>query len=98
MSHGHIVPERNRRLRECDAVDIALEMLGEARACRYSLALFLLPDGEFKVTASRGPAFDYLHAHNSAALVGVYTGEADVADVVEDVWARAERIEMEWSR
>lgn len=97
MTHGHIVPDRSRRLRQCDADDMAAELLSEARHADIKLALFLLPSGEFKITAASGPAFDYHFAHDRHSMVGLYSGEATKAEIVEDVRVRAEQIGMEWA-
>lgn len=96
-THGHIVPEHNRRLRQCDAGDMAAELLHEARHAGIKLALFLLPNGDFKITASQGPAFDYHMAHDERSMVGLYDGEATKAQIVDDVRVRAEQIGMEWA-
>lgn len=93
MTHSHIVPEHSRRLRD----DMAAELLSEARHADIKLALFLLPSGEFKITAASGPAFDYHFAHDCHSMVGVYSGDATKADIVADVQVRAETIGMAWA-
>lgn len=87
-----------RRLRESDALDVAKELLSWARQQNCALCLWLLPDGDYRITAAAGMAFDGLYAHNRASLIGTYKGDAMACDVVEDVWVRAEQIELEWER
>lgn len=97
MTRPHIVPEHARRLRQCDASDIAAELLTEARTITCPLALWLLPNGEFLITASRGSDYERRLAHDGPSLVGVYSGDATKADIIADVQVRAEQIGMEWA-
>lgn len=95
-SNAHACAPSRRRIHRRDADDVACELLIEARARGYPLALFLLPNCEFAIKAARSYGYEHALRHDPSSLVGVYTGEAAKVDLIADIYARAEELGIEW--
>ncbi len=73
---------------EGHATEIAQELLTEAKARGYELALFMLPNGEFGIAPAYSPRADVFLRAYPDSLVGVYDGTASIADIVQDIAAQ----------
>lgn len=73
--------------READVRDVAREVLRTARLYRSPVALFVFPDNRAEYMLKRGAMFARVIAEAPESLVGCYTEETSVDEIVEDVLA-----------
>ncbi len=76
-----------KHIRGKDAIDIAAQAIWRAKCYRSLVVLFVLPTGDVRI-AARGSKTELGYSRRwPDSLVGVYSAEAAIADIADDVRA-----------
>lgn len=86
----------SRRIRRCDAQDVADELIRRCQEIHRPQALFVLPTGEFGFASVDEPEFVECFTEFNRMFCGVYTDDVCRGVVVDDIRARCEDIGIEW--